>query len=85
MLYDQIQRKGKSIESCESSPNSNENPLPVSHRVRMAIEQAITEVGRYPDGNGFEKNLRYLPSALFWQSVPRRCAHAPVADDPQYQ
>jgi histidinol-phosphate aminotransferase len=32
---------------------SNENPLPVSHRVRMAIEQAITEVGRYPDGNGF--------------------------------
>jgi histidinol-phosphate aminotransferase len=33
---------------------SNENPLPVSHRVRMAIEQAITEVGRYPDGNGFE-------------------------------
>jgi prephenate dehydratase len=31
------------------------------------------------------KNLRYLPSALFWQSVPRRCAHAPVADDPQYQ
>ncbi|VVH64241.1 Biosynthetic Aromatic amino acid aminotransferase beta (EC [uncultured Gammaproteobacteria bacterium] len=33
---------------------SNENPLPVSNKVRMAIEQAITEVGRYPDGNGFE-------------------------------
>ena len=24
MFYDQIQRKGKSIESCESSTNSNE-------------------------------------------------------------
>lgn len=33
---------------------SNENPLPVSDKVRIAIEQAITEVGRYPDSNGFE-------------------------------
>ncbi|MDC9714553.1 MAG: histidinol-phosphate transaminase [Gammaproteobacteria bacterium] len=33
---------------------SNENPLPVSDKVRTAIEKAISEVGRYPDGNGFE-------------------------------
>ncbi len=33
---------------------SNENPLPTSPKVAQAITQAITEVGRYPDGNGFE-------------------------------
>lgn len=33
---------------------SNENPLPISDKVRTAIEQATHEVGRYPDGNGFE-------------------------------
>lgn len=33
---------------------SNENPLPTSSKVRTAIEQAASEVGRYPDGNGFE-------------------------------
>ncbi len=33
---------------------SNENPLPVSNKVRTAIEQATQEIGRYPDGNGFE-------------------------------
>ncbi len=33
---------------------SNENPLPVSNKVRTAIEQAMQEIGRYPDGNGFE-------------------------------
>ena len=33
---------------------SNENPLPVSDKVHTSIEQAISEVGRYPDGNGFE-------------------------------
>ncbi|SFV87193.1 Biosynthetic Aromatic amino acid aminotransferase beta @ Histidinol-phosphate aminotransferase [hydrothermal vent metagenome] len=33
---------------------SNENPLPTSQKVRVAIEQAASEVGRYPDGNGFE-------------------------------
>lgn len=33
---------------------SNENPLPTSEKVQAAIEQAISEVGRYPDGNGFE-------------------------------
>lgn len=33
---------------------SNENPLPTSSKVRVAIEQAISEIGRYPDSNGFE-------------------------------
>ncbi|WXU00822.1 MAG: Histidinol-phosphate aminotransferase [Catillopecten margaritatus gill symbiont] len=33
---------------------SNENPLPTSVKVRAAIERAVSEVGRYPDGNGFE-------------------------------
>lgn len=33
---------------------SNENPMSISDKVRTAIEQATHEVGRYPDGNGFE-------------------------------
>ncbi len=33
---------------------SNENPLGVSEQVASAIQRAISEVGRYPDGNGFE-------------------------------
>lgn len=33
---------------------SNENPLSISDKVRTAIEQAMHEVGRYPDGDGFE-------------------------------
>ena len=33
---------------------SNENPLGLSPRARAAIEAAIPELGRYPDGNGFE-------------------------------
>ncbi len=33
---------------------SNENPLPISNKVRAAIEQAMCEIGRYPDSNGFE-------------------------------
>ncbi|BBB23804.1 histidinol-phosphate aminotransferase [Isorropodon fossajaponicum endosymbiont JTNG4] len=33
---------------------SNENPLGIGPRVQKAIQQAITEVSRYPDGNGFE-------------------------------
>ncbi|RUA06426.1 MAG: histidinol-phosphate transaminase [Gammaproteobacteria bacterium] len=32
---------------------SNENPLPTSNKVRLAIERATSEIGRYPDGNGF--------------------------------
>src|SRR4051812_42475002 len=38
---------------------SNENPLGIGPRTRAAIEAAIGEVSRYPDGNGFE-----LKSAL---------------------
>ncbi|OIR23764.1 histidinol-phosphate transaminase [Bathymodiolus thermophilus thioautotrophic gill symbiont] len=33
---------------------SNENPLPSSKKVQQAIAKAANEVGRYPDGNGFE-------------------------------
>jgi histidinol-phosphate aminotransferase len=33
---------------------SNENPLSVSEKVQQAIIKATKEVGRYPDGNGFE-------------------------------
>ena len=32
---------------------SNENPLGCSPNVQVAINQAMTEIGRYPDGNGF--------------------------------
>jgi len=38
---------------------SNENPRGIGPRTRAAIEAAIAEVARYPDGNGFE-----LKSAL---------------------
>ncbi len=38
---------------------SNENPLGPSQRVQQAIEQALPEISRYPDGNGFR-----LKSAL---------------------
>ncbi len=33
---------------------SNENPLGPGPRVRAAIASALAEVGRYPDGSGFE-------------------------------
>ena len=32
---------------------SNENPLGCSPKAKVAIQQAIEDVGRYPDGNGF--------------------------------
>jgi len=32
---------------------SNENPLGVSKKVQEAIKSAITQIGRYPDGNGY--------------------------------
>ncbi|XID75810.1 histidinol-phosphate transaminase [Alkanindiges sp. WGS2144] len=32
---------------------SNENPLGCSPKAKAAIQDAISEVGRYPDGNGF--------------------------------
>lgn len=33
---------------------SNENPLGCSPKAQAAIAQALQEVGRYPDGNGFD-------------------------------
>jgi histidinol-phosphate aminotransferase len=33
---------------------SNENPLGVSPRAMLAIENVLDELSRYPDGNGFE-------------------------------
>ena len=32
---------------------SNENPLGISPKAQMAIEQAIADIARYPDGNSF--------------------------------
>jgi histidinol-phosphate aminotransferase len=36
---------------------SNENPRGIGPRTRAAIEAAIPEVARYPDGNGYELKL----------------------------
>jgi histidinol-phosphate aminotransferase len=36
---------------------SNENPRGVGPRTRAAIESALAEIARYPDGNGFELKL----------------------------
>ncbi len=33
---------------------SNENPRGIAPRARAAIESALADLGRYPDGNGFE-------------------------------
>lgn len=33
---------------------SNENPLGMPESARLAMQQAITEIGRYPDANGFD-------------------------------
>lgn len=33
---------------------SNENPLGIGQKTLEAMQQAVTEVDRYPDGNGFE-------------------------------
>src|SRR5256714_4449635 len=33
---------------------SNENPLGIGPRTRAAIEAALGDIARYPDGNGFE-------------------------------
>lgn len=48
---------------------SNENPLGVSPRAQAAIRDAIADLGRYPDGNGFE-----LKAALGRRyGVPHEC------------
>src|SRR4029079_19172729 len=36
---------------------SNENPLGIGPRTRAAIDAAIAEVARYPDGNGHDLQL----------------------------
>jgi histidinol-phosphate aminotransferase len=36
---------------------SNENPRGIGPRTRAAIEAAVAEVARYPDGNGYELKL----------------------------
>src|SRR5258706_11607251 len=33
---------------------SNENPRGIGPRTRAAIDAALAEIARYPDGNGFE-------------------------------
>jgi histidinol-phosphate aminotransferase len=42
---------------------SNENPLGISPKAQMAIEEAIADIARYPDGNSFA--LRQAVSAKF--------------------
>ena len=42
---------------------SNENPLGCSPQAMCAMQDALAEVGRYPDGNGF--NLKSTISQLF--------------------
>jgi histidinol-phosphate aminotransferase len=48
---------------------SNENPLGVSPAARAAIEAALPELGRYPDGNGFE--LKRALAARYGVSMDR--------------
>ena len=36
---------------------SNENPLGIGPRTRAAIEAAVADVARYPDGNGYDLKL----------------------------
>lgn len=36
---------------------SNENPMGASPRVLAAVENAIKDIARYPDGNGFELKM----------------------------
>ena len=36
---------------------SNENPLGIGPRTRAAIDAALPEIARYPDGNGYELKL----------------------------
>ncbi|TFI18088.1 histidinol-phosphate transaminase, partial [Herbaspirillum sp. 3C11] len=33
---------------------SNENPLGMPESARLAMQQAIADIGRYPDANGFD-------------------------------
>lgn len=40
-------------EACIVKLASNENPLGVSPKAQVAIQQALVDLARYPDGNGF--------------------------------
>jgi hypothetical protein len=62
---------------------SNENPRGIGPRTRAAIEAALGEIARYPDGNGFE-----LKQALATMGDPGQAAEIGsrlAADDRQYQ
>ncbi len=48
---------------------SNENPLGVAPAARAAIEEALPELGRYPDGNGF--TLKSALAARYGLSMDR--------------
>ena len=48
---------------------SNENPLGLSPKARDAIDAALPELGRYPDGNGFD--LKAALSARY--GIPSDC------------
>ena len=44
---------------------SNENPLGVSPKVKIAINQSAGETHRYPDGNGYYLKLEFLKNFLW--------------------
>ena len=48
---------------------SNENPLGISPKAQMAIEEAIADIARYPDGNSFA--LRDAVSQKFGVEKPQ--------------
>ena len=48
---------------------SNENPLGVSPLAMQAIQRALADIARYPDGNGFE--LKYALSLRYGVDMPQ--------------
>ena len=52
---------------------SNENPLGVGPRTRAAIDAALADLARYPDGNGFELK-QALVAALRRRHGARSCS-----------
>jgi len=52
---------------------SNENPLGMSPKARDAMLAAAADLGRYPDGNGFElkapsaSDSKFLPTGSHWE------------------
>src|SRR5437764_1598627 len=47
---------------------SNENPLGIGPRTRAAIDAALVDIARYPDGNGFE--LKQALAARYGVEMP---------------